>query len=96
MVPGAKDNIIGVEGKIIPVEFTNEMRVEIGPLSLDQPFARNPHYRDLLCKRGASIKCSPNRLTLDIPIRHMHYLATLFSSKEGTLHSDLKDLPPSL
>lgn len=87
--------------EIIPVEFTNDMQVEISPVK-DHSFTvctESPISLlgiDLLCKLGATIKCSPGRLTLDIPTKQIHCLVTQVQIKENALHPDLQDLPPSL
>lgn len=57
---GAQDNIMGVEGQTIPVEFTKEIKVELGPFSLTHSFIICPQSpvsllgRDL-CKLDITI-----------------------------------------
>lgn len=76
------------------------MRVEIGPVSLDHSFTICPQYplsllgRDLLCKLGATIKCSPDGLTLDIPAKHIH--CKTIPALSNQLYPDFQDLHTSL
>lgn len=97
IVLGTQDNIIEIGGKIIPVEFMNNMRMEIGPFSLDHSFIVCPQSplslmgRDL-CKLGATISCNQNGLTLGISAKYTQFLVM----EKRQLHVDLRDLPSSL
>uniref|UniRef100_A0A8C3SQU0 Reverse transcriptase/retrotransposon-derived protein RNase H-like domain-containing protein n=1 Tax=Chelydra serpentina TaxID=8475 RepID=A0A8C3SQU0_CHESE len=72
---------MGVEGKGLIVPVSSDLRVTVGPLTLDHAFLlteQSPVHllgRDLLCKLRATIRCGPDGLVLDIPNSEAHNLA---------------------
>lgn len=93
IVLGARDNFMRVGRKIIHVEFTNDMQVDhLFTICPQSPMSLLG--RDLLCKLGATINCSPEGLTLEVPKKCT--LAMITSNLPKTLPSDLQDLPASL
>lgn len=99
VVPGERDIIIRVGGKIIPIEFINGdywlLRVEVSPFSLDHCLTICPQSplslmgRDLLCKLRVTIKCIPGGLTLDILAKQAHLVLTHLATEKDQLHPDL-------
>lgn len=93
---------MGVGGNLIPVEFTNDLRVEVGPFALEHPFTVCPQSplsllgRDLLCKLGATIICTSEGLHLDIPVQRAHFSMVCSNKREAQLPADLQGLPASL
>ncbi|ETE58796.1 hypothetical protein L345_15480, partial [Ophiophagus hannah] len=89
---------MGVGGTVIPVEYTKDMKVEIGPFNLSHSFTiclQSPLSllgRDVLCKLRAKITCSKAGLTLDISAKRLLVVIEI----PNQLHEDLKTLPTSL
>ena len=82
-----------MSGVACTIPLTEQLRVEIGPLSVNHAFLMatdtpiNLLGRDLLCKLNYTVKCSPEGVYLEIPHEsHITMLNLLQENTENLVH----------
>ena len=66
-------NVMRVLGVAMAIPLSEQLRVEVGPLSAQHAFLMaadtptNLRGRDLLCKLNCTVKCTPKGVYLDMP-----------------------------
>ena len=78
---------VGVSGIALAIPLSEQLRVEVGPLSAQHAFLMtdrltNPFGRDLRCKLNCTVKCTPEGAYLDMP--HESHVTVLTLLQENT------------
>jgi len=80
--------VVGMSGVACTIPLTEQLRVEIGPLSANHAFLMatdtpiNLLGRDLLCKLNCTVKCTPGGVYLEIP--HESHITMMNLLQENT------------
>ena len=82
-------NVVGVSGVAMAIPLSEQLRVEVGPLSAQHEFLMaagtltNLLGRDLLCKLNCKVKCTPKGVYLNMP--HESHVTVLTLLQENTV-----------